>query len=83
MSFLGINPNIFGGMGTGKFCSNCGKETEKCKCGDQTITISLCIPRELLNLVNLLPRIQISSDRCHKCGHSVNRCTCDEKVTVE
>ena len=85
MASVKINPDVVANMASGinmatsKFCSNCGKETEKCECGDQTITVSVCIPRGLLNLVNLLPKIQISADKCHKCGHTINKCSCDEK----
>ena len=63
-----------------KFCSICGKETEKCECQDQAITISICLDKSLIRgitgLTSLIPKIQISSGSCTKCGYTTNRCTC-------
>jgi hypothetical protein len=66
-----------------RYCSCCGKEVDKCECPDSNITISICVPRELLsglsNLTRLIPKIQVSTDRCNSCGHTLNRCTCDDE----
>ena len=63
-----------------KYCSVCGKEIDNCECQDQAFTISVSfdksLARGLTSLVSLLPKIQISSNRCTKCGHSTEKCTC-------
>jgi len=63
-----------------KYCSVCGKEIDSCECKDQSITISISLDKSLIrgitNLTNLIPKIQVSTNRCTKCGHTSERCTC-------
>ena len=63
-----------------KYCSVCGKETDSCECQDQAITISICIDKSLLrglsSLTSIIPKIQISSNRCTRCGHTAEKCSC-------
>jgi len=63
-----------------KYCSVCGKEVDNCECQDQAFTISVSLDKSLVrglaSIVNLLPKIQISSNRCTKCSHSADKCTC-------
>lgn len=63
-----------------KYCSVCGKEIDNCECQDQAITISVCLEKSLIRgittLTSLIPKIQISSNRCTECGHTTQRCTC-------
>lgn len=63
-----------------KYCCYCGNENDKCQCDNKTITISINLNNELLkglgNLTSLIPKIQISTDRCQTCGHSNAMCTC-------
>ena len=63
-----------------KYCSICGKTFDSCECQDQGITVTININKELMRglstLTALIPKIQISSTRCPKCGHSPDKCTC-------
>ena len=58
-------------ISVGKYCSHCGKEIEKCGCRDQAVTISIRVPSRYPE-----PKIHMSSERCHKCGHTTNTCCC-------
>lgn len=82
MPELNLN-SIASNLNAARYCSQCGKESEKCECGDQQITISICIPRGLLNLTNLIPKIQIASDKCHKCGYQHSKCDCNKESNPE
>lgn len=63
-----------------KYCSVCGNERDKCECQDQAITISISLDKSLAgtlaSLINLIPKVQISSNRCTHCGHTSDKCTC-------
>ena len=63
-----------------KYCSYCGQESDKCNCCGKTITISFNVSQEILqalsSLTSLIPKIQISSDTCKKCGHTPSKCEC-------
>lgn len=63
-----------------KYCSVCGKEVDDCQCQDQAITISISLDKSLVrgiaSLTSLIPKIQISSNRCIRCGHTTEKCTC-------
>jgi len=67
-------------LNAAKYCSICGKETDSCECQDQTVTISISLDKSLLrgltSLTSLIPKIQISTNRCTKCGHIEERCSC-------
>jgi len=71
-----------------KYCPNCGAPTEECCCGyNQTTTICITLNTGVLqSLVNLLPKIQVTTNRCSECGHQPHSgecpapgCDCDSQ----
>ncbi len=64
-----------------KYCSNCGEECANCTCGccnSQSVNITFTFNTWLLNmLLSSLPKINISSNRCSKCGHVTHSGECD------
>jgi len=66
-----------------KYCSQCGEKCEDCQCGccnQQTTTICVSFNTSALqNLVNLLPKFQISTSTsrcCSECGHMAHSGEC-------
>jgi len=54
-----------------KYCSQCGQPVGQCQCCQPSTTVCITFDTSILqNLVNMLPKIQITNNTCcNKCGH--------------
>jgi len=58
-------------MQPAKYCSQCGQPVGQCQCCQPSTTVCITFDTSILqNLVNMLPKIQITNNTCcNKCGH--------------
>lgn len=65
-------------MQPAKFCSNCGQPVGQCNCCQPSTTVCITFDTSILqNLVNLLPKVQITNNTCcNKCGHQTHSGEC-------
>jgi len=58
-------------MQPAKYCSQCGQPVGQCQCCQPSTTVCITFDTSILqNLVNLLPKIQITNNTCcNQCGH--------------
>ncbi len=64
-----------------KYCPNCGEKCAECNCGycsSQSVNITFTFNTWLLDmLLSSLPKINITSNRCGRCGHAAHSGTCE------
>jgi hypothetical protein len=61
-----------------KFCSQCGQPAGQCNCCQPSTTVCITFDTSILqNLVNMLPKVQITNNTCcNKCGHQSHNGEC-------